>query len=383
MDSFWMPQEKYPLSLSVAPACFWTAVNRSERPGTRLALSAVEAPGAMRADYGRLLRCLRGAPRQRHLLVGATTGLGLFEYGPIPRSDRGSAITATDADGLVEGGSLLCLTLAAPRLPGRLGSANKGGIASVAFHLAVFSIVISLAAWPRSAQRSVSDPSIQPTQVPRLVFLLRPGPGGGGGGGGDKRPREPSGATAIGHDRVTVPVSRAADVPHPNGDALPPPQQVLLEAKPLASGTMVMPGLVESSPSLLSRGPGSGEGVGTGTGSGIGSGTGSGVGTGSGGGFGGGVYRLGSGVVPPRVLKQVTPRYTADAMRQRIQGMVALEVVVSREGVPVAIRVTRSLDPGLDDEAIAAAREWRFAPGRVGNTPVDVLVTILLDFNIR
>jgi outer membrane biosynthesis protein TonB len=49
----------------------------------------------------------------------------------------------------------------------------------------------------------------------------------------------------------------------------------------------------------------------------------------------------------------------------------------------VDFRVTRSLDPGLDSEAIAAARDWRFAPGRVGNTPVDVLVTILLDFNTR
>ena len=71
-------------------------------------------------------------------------------------------------------------------------------------------------------------------------------------------------------------------------------------------------------------------------------------------------------------------------MRQRFQGTVTLEVVVGREGIPVAVRVTRSLDPGgLDEEAIAAAREWRFTPGRVGNAPVDVLVTILLDFSIR
>jgi protein TonB len=70
-------------------------------------------------------------------------------------------------------------------------------------------------------------------------------------------------------------------------------------------------------------------------------------------------------------------------MRQRIQGVVALEVVISREGIPTAIRVTRSLDPGLDGQAIAAARQWRFVPGRVGDTPVEVLVTILLDFNIR
>jgi TonB family protein len=55
-------------------------------------------------------------------------------------------------------------------------------------------------------------------------------------------------------------------------------------------------------------------------------------------------------------LKQVTPKYTADALRQRIQGVVALEVVVSREGIPTAIRVTHSLDAGLDGEAVAAVR---------------------------
>jgi len=337
----------------------------------------------MTADRGWLLRLVRGAPRQPHLLAGATSGLGLFDYGPIPLSDRPSAVNASDADAAAEGGSLLCLARAAPRLPGRAGTANRGGIASVVFHLAVASIVMSLTALPRVSHRNVPDASIQPTQVPRLVFLIQPGPGGGGGGGGNKQPLEPSAGQAIGHDRLTVPVVARAEAPRPMDVESPPPQQVLLEAKPLASGTMVLPGLLESSASTPSRGPGSGDGVGTGTGSGIGSGTGPGVGPGSGGGFGGGVYRLGSGVVPPTLLKEVKPRYTADAMRQRIQGTVWLEVVVSRDGVPVAIRVTRSLDPGLDNEAIAAAREWRFTPGRVGNAPVDVLVTILLDFSLR
>ena len=109
-----------------------------------------------------------------------------------------------------------------------------------------------------------------------------------------------------------------------------------------------------------------------------------GVGPGSGGGFGGGAYRLDSGVTPPTVLKDAKPKYTAEALRRRIQGTVVLEVVVSRDGIPIAVRVTRSLDPGgLDQEAMVAAREWRFAPGRIGDTAVDVLVTILLDFSIR
>lgn len=340
----------------------------------------------MRADGGWLHRSLAGAPRQRSVFINtASSGLGLFQYPPI-RSDEGtSAVGATGSDEAVEGRPLLYLSLAAPRLPTRSRSAHRGGIASVAFHVAVISILISVATWSRSTNRPVPNAAAHESiQLPRLVFLLQPGPAGGGGGGGSKQPLEPSPAQAIGRDPLTVPVAKRADVRQSQEEA-PPLHEVLLDAKPLASGTAVMPGLFEASPSLsFSRGPGSGEGVGTGTGAGIGSGTGPGVGAGRGGGFGGGAYRMGSGVVPPTLLTQVQPRYTADAMRQRLQGTVTLEVVVSREGIPVAIRVTRSLDPGgLDEAAIAAAREWRFTPGRVGSTPVDVLVTIVLDFNIH
>ena len=315
----------------------------------------------------------------------ASSGLGLFQYPPIRSDERTNAVRATGAHEAVEGRPLLYLSLAAPRLPTRSQSAHRGGLASVAFHVTVISILISVATWSRSTPRPVPNPATHESiQLPRLVFLQQPGPGGGGGGGGSKQPREPSPAKAIGRDPLTVPVAKRADV-RQSQEVAPPLHEVLLDAKPLASGTAVMPGLFEASPSLpFSRGPGSGEGVGTGTGTGIGSGTGPGVGAGRGGGFGGGAYRVGSGVVPPTLLRQVQPRYTADAMRQRIQGTVTLEVVVSREGIPVAIRVTRSLDPGgLDEAAIAAAREWRFTPGRVGSTPVDVLVTIVLDFNIH
>ena len=229
--------------------------------------------GAMKADRSWLFRLAFGGLRPRGLLVGATGGLGLFECKPIPANERAGAGNTADAHVSVEERSLLCLVLPAPRLPRRRTTAHTGGVASVAFHVVVISIVVAAAAWPRWTPRRGLEPSAQPTQVPRLVFLLRPGPGGGGGGGGEKQPLEPSRAKAIGHDRLTVPVTRRPPVTESTSDTLPPPQPVLLDAKPLASGTAVMAGLLESSPSLpFSRGPGSGGGVGTGTGSGIGSG---------------------------------------------------------------------------------------------------------------
>jgi outer membrane biosynthesis protein TonB len=41
------------------------------------------------------------------------------------------------------------------------------------------------------------------------------------------------------------------------------------------------------------------------------------------------------------------------------------------------------MDRGLDEEAVAAAAQWRFEPGHLAGAPVDVLVVILIDFSIR
>ena len=49
------------------------------------------------------------------------------------------------------------------------------------------------------------------------------------------------------------------------------------------------------------------------------------------------------------------------------------------------VRVTKSLDSvfGLDQEAIKAARRWRFKPGFLQGQPVPVIITIELTFTLR
>ena len=77
-------------------------------------------------------------------------------------------------------------------------------------------------------------------------------------------------------------------------------------------------------------------------------------------------------------------QYTSDALRNGIQGTVVLETIVTADGCASEIRIVRSLDAGgLDQEALAAVAQWRFEPGRLGATPVNVLVTIEVDFLIR
>ena len=114
-------------------------------------------------------------------------------------------------------------------------------------------------------------------------------------------------------------------------------------------------------------------------------GRGTGTGPDDGPGGGGTVYGIGNGVSAPIPLRRPPPAYTAEAMRARLQGTVILNCVVTPDGVCTNIRIAKSLDMmfGLDEQAIASAREWRFRPGTRSGEPVPVLVTLEIGFTIR
>jgi protein TonB len=81
----------------------------------------------------------------------------------------------------------------------------------------------------------------------------------------------------------------------------------------------------------------------------------------------------------------VKPNYTSDAMRAKVQGTVLLECVVNINGEVTEVKILRSLDPvfGLDQEAIKAAKQWRFSPGLRLGAPVPVLISMELSFTLR
>lgn len=254
--------------------------------------------------------------------------------------------------------------------------------ASVLTHVAMGLLAI----WVSTLPRSFVSPQ-QPPTTPRydLVWIASPGPGGGGGGGGD-RTKVAAPAREVGRDRRTVPAPPVDPRPAETPKEPPPTEPIAIAAKPLAAAIDSLPGVIEAAPlTAPTQGAGSGGGGGTGTGTGSGEGTGSGLGAGFGGGTGGGAYRPGSGVTSPQLVREVKPNYTADAMRAKVQGVVLLECVVLPDGTVGDIRIIKSLDKvfGLDDEAIKAARQWQFLPGRRLGEPVSVLVTMELGFTLR
>ena len=93
----------------------------------------------------------------------------------------------------------------------------------------------------------------------------------------------------------------------------------------------------------------------------------------------------GSGAQPPTLLHGVDPKYTTEAMRSKIQGVVTLEALVAPDGSVKDVRVVKSLDrvSGLDEEAMKTARQWRFRPATYQGQPVSFLVIIEMSFNLR
>jgi TonB family protein len=97
------------------------------------------------------------------------------------------------------------------------------------------------------------------------------------------------------------------------------------------------------------------------------------------------VYKGGDGVTLPVVVKEGKPEYTREAMNQGIQGSVFMAVVVLDSGDVGEVRVTQSLDDeyGLDAQAVAAMKQWKFKPGMKDGKPVAVEVTVQMTFTLK
>ena len=255
-------------------------------------------------------------------------------------------------------------------------------------------LVVALLTTVRLTTASDEEP-LEPAQLTRLVFVAEPGPGGGGGGGGLRMPAPPPRAERKGTSVISSPVPerlkprRIEPVKTPNPPKPLDRTSMPLIFAPLASAranTRDVRGLLletTAEPDTTSQGPGNGGGIGDSNGTGIGDGAGSGLGRGSGGGTGGGPYRPGSGIAPPRLLDEVRPDYTEEARRQGIEGDVLLEIIVLSDGSVGRVQVLRRLGYGLDERAVGAVRQWRFAAAERFGTPVDVLVEVAVEFRLR
>jgi TonB family protein len=96
----------------------------------------------------------------------------------------------------------------------------------------------------------------------------------------------------------------------------------------------------------------------------------------------GGPYKAGGAVSQPKLLSKIEPSYTEEARVAKLQGTVALTVVIGTDGVAHDAQVVQSLGLGLDGAAISAVSNWKFQPGMKDGAPVEVIATIQVNFRL-
>lgn len=81
------------------------------------------------------------------------------------------------------------------------------------------------------------------------------------------------------------------------------------------------------------------------------------------------------------LIRKVQPIYPALARSARIQGVVALQATISKEGTIKNLRVL-SGHPMLTAAAIDAVRQWRYRPYVLNGAPVEVETQITVNFSL-
>lgn len=85
----------------------------------------------------------------------------------------------------------------------------------------------------------------------------------------------------------------------------------------------------------------------------------------------------------PRCRYCPRPEYAADAREQIIQGDVWLEVTVGTDGKAHDIKVTRSLQPSLDNKAVEIVKTWLFEPAMKDGKAIEKRTTIQVAFRLE
>ena len=87
------------------------------------------------------------------------------------------------------------------------------------------------------------------------------------------------------------------------------------------------------------------------------------------------------GVSAPFPVNSVEAEFPEQARKDKVQtGMVLIHMLVTDEGLPSDMRVLVPVGHGLDESALKAAGEYRFAPAKFHGVPVPQEITVEVNF---
>jgi protein TonB len=92
--------------------------------------------------------------------------------------------------------------------------------------------------------------------------------------------------------------------------------------------------------------------------------------------------RPGGDIREPVKVKNVAPVYPQIAIKARIQGRVVIDAVIGTDGVVREARILSGV-PLLNQAALDAVKQWRYTPTMLNNVPVQVIMTVTVQFNLQ
>jgi protein TonB len=88
-------------------------------------------------------------------------------------------------------------------------------------------------------------------------------------------------------------------------------------------------------------------------------------------------------LVLPKLVRDVKPNYSRNAMASKTQGNINYEAIVLTDGTVGAVRLTSLLHPELEHAGLEAIRQWKFTPARRGGSVIPLIVEIEMSFMLR
>ncbi|MEZ5403158.1 MAG: energy transducer TonB [Bryobacteraceae bacterium] len=90
---------------------------------------------------------------------------------------------------------------------------------------------------------------------------------------------------------------------------------------------------------------------------------------------------VGGGVKPPEIVHSVQPIYPPLARQARIQGVVRVQAIITRDGTVRSLRLLNG-HPLLAPAAMDAVRQWRYRATLLNGTPVEVILQVDVNFTL-
>jgi periplasmic protein TonB len=94
------------------------------------------------------------------------------------------------------------------------------------------------------------------------------------------------------------------------------------------------------------------------------------------------VYEPGPAVKSPKLIHYVEPKFSPDSKEAFVEGVVKVSTVVTTEGKVSTCKVVSGLNSEEDRTALEALKKWTFQPGTKDGKPVNVRVTVEIEFHL-